>query len=59
MAGPSGDRDQTVLRFEEPDRNLSPVIGGREVCPLCGRLLEAFRCKLACECGCFMSCAEF
>jgi hypothetical protein len=41
------------------EKNLSPVVDGREICPVCGRILESKRCKLVCECGYFMSCAEF
>jgi len=50
---------QTPDRAENPDTNLSPVIEGREVCPQCGSLLQAFSCKLFCRCGYFMSCSEF
>jgi len=41
------------------EKNLSPVVDGREYCPVCGRLMESRRCKLLCECGYFMSCSEF
>ena len=42
-----------------PERNLSPVIDGREHCPHCGRALQPKKCKLVCECGYFMSCSDF
>jgi hypothetical protein len=44
---------------QEPVKNLSPVIDGREYCPQCGRPLQALKCKLVCDCGYFMSCSEF
>ncbi len=51
------DRDEEETQGAE--RNLAPVIDGREICPQCGRALQAAKCKLVCECGYFMSCSDY
>ncbi len=43
----------------EPQKNLAPVVDGRELCPQCGRPLTPRKCRLICECGYFMSCSDF
>jgi len=44
---------------EAAEKNLAPVVDGKEYCPGCGRPLQAAKCKLVCECGYFMSCSDF
>ena len=51
--------EQRQLEVLGPSMNLSPVVDGKEYCPICGRVLFPFHCKLRCECGYFLSCSEF
>ncbi len=62
MALPPDDSSRDGVNLTNssgPTVNVSPVVEGKEVCPLCGRVLRSQRCKLVCECGYFMSCSEF
>jgi len=51
--------DFVVPEMSDATTNVSPVVEGREVCPRCGQTLHPQKCKLLCQCGYFMSCAEF
>jgi len=58
MEEPTRESESSSER-RESITNLSPIVGGKECCPNCGRPLQPLRCKLLCECGYFMSCSDF
>lgn len=44
---------------EPAPKPLDAVEALMRTCPNCGRRMDDRKCKLVCECGFFLSCADF